>query len=55
MIEQIIKSIFGDPSEKKVKELTKLVDEIKKFEKKQERYTLEDVKNKTAEFKSMFE
>jgi preprotein translocase subunit SecA len=36
MIEQIIKSIFGDPSEKKVKEITKLVEKIKEFEKKQE-------------------
>jgi preprotein translocase subunit SecA len=36
MIEKIIKSIFGDPSEKKVKEITKLVEQIKEFEKKQE-------------------
>lgn len=55
MIEQIIKSIFGDPSEKKVREITKLVEKIKEFEKKQEWYSLEDVQKRTAEFKGMFE
>ena len=55
MIEKIIKSIFGDPSEKKVKEISKLVEKIKEIEKTQEKYTLDDVKNKTAEFKAMFE
>ena len=55
MIEKIIKSIFGDPSEKKVKEITKLVDKIKEFEKAQEGFSLEDVQNKTTEFKAMFE
>lgn len=55
MIEKIIKSIFGDPSEKKVKEITKLVEKIKEFEKAQEKYSLEDVQNRTAEFKAMFE
>jgi preprotein translocase subunit SecA len=54
MIEQIIKSIFGDPSEKKVKEITKLVEKIKEFEKKQEWYSLEDVQKRTAEFKELF-
>jgi len=55
MIEKIIKAIFGDPSEKKVKEISKFVDGIKEFEKAQEWFSLEDVKNKTAEFKWMFE
>jgi preprotein translocase subunit SecA len=54
MIEKIIKSIFGDPSDKKVKEITKLVDKINEFEKKQENYNLDSVKNKTSEFKNMF-
>jgi len=54
-IENIIKAIFGDPSEKKVKEITKLVDKIHEIELSQEKYTLNDVKNKTAEFKDMFE
>ncbi len=55
MIEKIIKNIFGDPSEKKVKELTKLVEKIKEIEKSQENFTLEDIQNKTAEFKKLFE
>ncbi len=55
MIEKIIKSIFGDPSEKKVKEITKLIEQIKWFEKNQEKYTLDDVQNKTTAFKAMFE
>jgi preprotein translocase subunit SecA len=55
MIESIIKSIFGDPSEKKVKEITKLVEKIKEFETAQENYTLDDVQKRTAEFKAIFE
>ncbi|NVP17164.1 preprotein translocase subunit SecA [Candidatus Gracilibacteria bacterium] len=55
MIESIIKAIFGDPSEKKVKEISRLVEKIKEFEKAQENFSLEDIKNKTTEFKSKFE
>ncbi len=55
MIESIIKAIFGDPSEKKVKEISRLVEKIKEFEKAQEKFTLEDIQNKTAEFKKLFE
>jgi len=55
MIEKIIKSIFGDPSEKKVKEIVKLVEKIKEIERTQEKYTIEDVQNKTLEFKKLFE
>jgi len=55
MIESIIKAIFGDPSEKKVKEISRLIEKIKEFEKAQENFSLEDIKNKTAEFKSKFE
>ncbi len=55
MIESIIKSIFWDPSEKKVKEITKLVEQIKEYEKNQENYSIEDIKNKTQEFKAKFE
>jgi preprotein translocase subunit SecA len=54
MIEKIIKSIFGDPSEKKVKEISKLVEKIKEYESSQEKYSLEDIQKRTAEFKSMF-
>jgi preprotein translocase subunit SecA len=55
MIEKIIKSIFGDPSEKKVKEITKLVENIKEKEKDFENFDLENVKAKTKEFQIMFE
>jgi len=55
MIEKIIKAIFGDPSEKKVKEIAKLIEKIKEFEKNQEKYTLDDVQKRTTEFKAMFE
>lgn len=55
MIESIIKSIFWDPSEKKVKEITKLVEKIKEYEKNQENFSKEDIKNKTQEFKAKFE
>ena len=54
MIEEIIKAIFWDPSEKKVKQLTKVLTKIKEFEKSQENYTLDDVKKKTQEFKQLF-
>ena len=54
MIEEIIKAIFWDPSEKKVKQLTKVLTKIKEFEKSQENYTLDDVKKKTQEFKELF-
>ncbi|MBT3853700.1 hypothetical protein HOF65_07195 [bacterium] len=55
MIEKIIKAIFGDPSEKKVKEISQFVEKIKEFETAQEKYSLEDIQNKTSEFKAMFE
>lgn len=55
MIEEIIKKIFGDPSEKKIKQLKKVLEEIKNFEKNQENYSLEDVKSKSSEFKARFE
>jgi len=55
MLENFIKSIFWDPSEKKVKEITKLINDIKEIEKNQKNFSLEDVKNKTEEFKKMFE
>lgn len=54
MIEKIIKSIFWDPSEKKVKEISKLIEKIKEYEKSQEKYTINDIQKRTAEFKEMF-
>ena len=55
MIENIIKKIFGDPSEKKVKELSLQVEKINEAEKLYVSYSLEDVKNKTKEFQALFE
>lgn len=55
MIEKIIKSIFGDPSEKKVREISKMVERIKEIEKSQEHFTIENVQQKTNEFKKLFE
>ena len=55
MLERIIKLLFSDPSEKKVKELTKLVEKIKLKEKEFEKFSEEDIKNKTKSFKKLFE
>jgi preprotein translocase subunit SecA len=54
MINSIITKLFGDPSEKKVKFYTKEIEKIKDLEKKFENFSLEDVKNKTQEFKDKF-
>jgi len=51
MIEKLIKAIFWDPSEKKVKEISRMVEKIKEIEKEYEHFTLENVKAKTKEFK----
>jgi preprotein translocase subunit SecA len=55
MLDKFLKSIFGDPNEKKVKEYAKLVEQIKVNEKKLENFSLEDIKNKTSDFKKLFE
>lgn len=54
MIENLIKKIFWDPSEKKVKEITKQVEKIKEFENEFAHFTLDNVKAKTKEFQSLF-
>jgi preprotein translocase subunit SecA len=55
MIEQLIRKIFGDPSEKKVREISKIVEQIHEAEKQFAEFNLDQVKEKTAEFKSKFE
>jgi preprotein translocase subunit SecA len=55
MINSILTKIFGDPSEKKVKFYQKEIEKIKEVEQKFENFSLEDVKNKTQEFKKKFE
>lgn len=54
MIDNIIKAIFGDPDKKKLKYYQTLVEQIIEKEKEFENFSLEDVKNKTLEFKQMF-
>lgn len=55
MLNKIITKIFWDPSEKKIEKYKKELLEIKKFEEKIKNFTLNDIKNRTKEFKSMFE
>jgi len=55
MINSIIKSIFGDESEKKVKQYESELKYILKSEDLFKEFTLEWVKVKTAEFKTKFE
>lgn len=54
MIEQIIKSIFGDPDKKKLKHYESLVEKIKQASDKFKDFKEDDFKNKTLEFKELF-
>ena len=54
MIEQLIRKIFGDPSEKRVQEISKIISKIHEAEAQFSDFNLDDVKNKTAEFKAKF-
>jgi len=54
MINSIIIKIFWDPSEKKVNQYKKLVEEIHKKEEIYKDYSLDDIKNKTKNFKELF-
>lgn len=55
MIEQLIRKIFGDPSEKRVNEIAKDIAQIHEAEKQFSEFNLDQIKEKTAEFKSKFE
>lgn len=55
MLENIIKSLFGDPSTKKVNNLTKIVENIKQKEEEFKDFSENDIKKKTLEFRKMFE
>jgi preprotein translocase subunit SecA len=55
MIEQLIRKIFGDPSEKRVREIAKIISQIHEAEKQFSEFNLDQIKEKTSEFKSMFE
>jgi preprotein translocase subunit SecA len=55
MIEQLIRKIFGDPSEKRVREIAKIIFQIHEAEKQFSEFNLDQIKEKTSEFKSLFE
>ena len=55
MIDNIIKAIFWDPSEKKVKSYSSVVSQIKEKEKLYKSFSEADIKIKTKEFKALFE
>ena len=55
MITSIINKIFGDPDEKKVKQYSKIVEEINKKYEEFSKFNLDDVKLKTNEFRAKFE
>lgn len=55
MIEKIIKAIFWDADEKKIKKYSLVLESIKKAEEKLKDFWLEDVKKKTEEFRKLFE
>jgi preprotein translocase subunit SecA len=54
VIEKFIHSIFGEPSEKAVKEIAKNIPKIHIAEEKFADYSAEDIKKKTAEFQALF-
>jgi len=54
VIEEIIKSLFGDIDTKKLKNYQKIVEAIKAKEPAFENFSEDDIKNRTAEFKALF-
>jgi len=55
MLENLIKSVFWDPDEKKINRYKKILEQVKEKEKKFKHLTLDDLKSKTEEFKKKFE
>lgn len=55
MIDNVLRKIFGDPSEKQVAEYTKLVGKIHELEASFEGFSKKDIQAKTAEFQALFE
>lgn len=51
MLEGLLKKIFGDPNEKEIKEIRKIVEKINGFEKTMEGLSSANLANKTKEFK----
>ncbi len=55
MIEQIIKSIFGDPDTKKIKKYTKDLQKIRELEKKYSHMSLEEIQKRNNEIQKSFQ
>ncbi|NDK08196.1 preprotein translocase subunit SecA [Candidatus Gracilibacteria bacterium] len=55
MLENLIKSIFGDPDVKKIQRYTKILEQVKLKEKEFDKLDEKEIKEKTAEFKALFE
>lgn len=55
MLENIMKTLFWDPDQKKIKRYTKIVQEIHQKEQEFSEFTLEEVQQKTLELKALFE
>jgi len=54
MLDQIIKSIFGDPDKKKIAKYQKIVENVRQKEQEFSHFSLEDVQAKTQELKANF-
>ena len=54
MIDKFIHSIFGEPSEKAVKQIQKDIPKIHAAEEQFADFSAEDIKKKTAEFQALF-
>lgn len=55
MLENLIKSIFWDPDVKKIQRYTKILEQVKLKEKEFDKLDEKEIKEKTAEFKALFE
>lgn len=55
MLENLIKSIFWDPDTKKINRYKAILEQVKEKEKKFKNFSEDEIKEKTREFKKMFE
>src|SRR5690625_2467940 len=52
---KLLKKIFGDPSQRQLKRIEKIVDEIEALEEKFEQFTDEELRGMTEQFKERYE